>query len=148
MTAYYPSNIRNNFSVKQNFINTVENVDVNDLQDEITAVETYLGSNPHISAGWSGSFTTSTTTWASLAARVQNIEYGLNSAINETVAASGLTGTTLSSTVVTSSLTSVGTLTNLTVSGTTTSGHLIGEGSQITNLTSSSLGVMHLMGAL
>ena len=148
VTAVYPNNVQNGYSQRVNFLDVVEDVDVNNLQVEITAIETYVGANPHISSGWVGSFTSSTTSWPSLASRVQNIEYGLYEALNSQVNANGLIGTTLSSNVVSSSLTSLGTLTSLTVSGTTTSGSYAGDGSGLSNLQGSSLGIMNLMGAL
>jgi hypothetical protein len=77
VSAVYPSNIQNAYSTKVNFVDIVNDIDVNDLQVEITAIETYVGANPHISSGWIGTFSDTTTTWTNLAARIQNIEYGL-----------------------------------------------------------------------
>jgi hypothetical protein len=77
VSAVYPSNIQNSYSTRVNFVDIVQDVDVNDLQVEITAIETYVGANPHISSGWIGTFSDTTTTWSSLASRIQNIEHGL-----------------------------------------------------------------------
>ena len=61
--------------------NVVQASDVNLAYAEIIALTTYLGTTPHISGPWgsSGTFSTATTNWGNLNARVQNIENGLYS---------------------------------------------------------------------
>ena len=80
--AYYPSTVKNDFSTKVNFTDTILASHVNDLQGEVTSVETYIGTSPHVSGGWVGSFDQITTTWNTLKDRIQNIEYGLGTAYN------------------------------------------------------------------
>ena len=112
MAAYYPSNIKNDFSTKIDFTDTVIAAHINDLQNEVTAIETTLGTAPLTSSGWSTTgFDTSTTTWSSVKARLNNIEVGISNTRSQVaaIAAETLAGTTLKSTVTGSSLVSFGT---------------------------------------
>ena len=95
MTAYYPSNVKNDFSTKLNFITTVQAADVNDLQSEVSAVESNLGTNITTGSGWVGVFDNVTTNWPTLKARLANIEYGINEALLIGNPAGGTTGQVL-----------------------------------------------------
>lgn len=44
MTASFPSSIKS-FTTKENYVTTIDADHVNDLQDEVTAIETELGIN-------------------------------------------------------------------------------------------------------
>jgi hypothetical protein len=84
MPAVYPSSVKP-FDPKVDFTQVVVAEHINTLQDEVQSVESYIGTMPHVSAGYgpgAGAFTTSTTTWSSLAARVQNLEYGINADVH------------------------------------------------------------------
>lgn len=150
MPAYYPSLVKTDFTTKVDFVTTVFAEHVNSLQDEVTAIETTLGSLPTASSGWVGTFNTTTVSWSTLKARINNIEFGLKEVYDRptTAAAGTLTGTTLASNVVSSSLTSVGTLATLTVSGTVTANSYSGSGKNLTGLTESDLGILVLMQAI
>lgn len=267
MTSYYPTSVKNDFTTKINFTDSILAGHVNDLQDEVTAIETTLGSLVNVGSGWVGSFDQVTTNWDNLKDRIANIEYGLGATFNDYVSKTGgttlqpssasikglivkakasqtanlvefqtsagsvisyvdpagevytsgkklvpvvysatqpssvpigtiwvdstsdasvlnaqsglpaggssgqylvkssnadyavtwgtisvpsagtLTGTTLASNVVASSLTSVGTLTSLAVTGNTSSGTYSGNGGSLSNLESTDLGILTLMGA-
>lgn len=80
MAASYPSSIHP-YANKIDLVDVVLADNVNSLQDEVRAVETVLGSaaegqNPLV-ATYAGSFTTATTTWSTVSARLRNIEAGL-----------------------------------------------------------------------
>jgi hypothetical protein len=112
MAAYYPSNIKNDFNPHVDFTETVISAHVNDLQNEVTAIETTLGTYPLTSSGWSTTgFDTSTTTWSTVKDRLNNIEVGIANtrAQVSAISAETLSGTTLKSTITGSSLTSFGT---------------------------------------
>jgi hypothetical protein len=84
MPAVYPSSVKP-FDPKVDFTQVVVAEHINTLQDEVQSVESYIGTMPHVSAGYgsgAGSFTTGTTTWSTLAARVQNLEYGINADVH------------------------------------------------------------------
>jgi len=93
--AYYPSSIKNDFTTKVNFVTTVGAADVNDLQGEVTALESYLGTSINVGSGWVGTFDNITTAWPTLKARLANLEYGLNNALNSAVPTGGTAGQTL-----------------------------------------------------
>jgi hypothetical protein len=76
MAASYPSNVKS-FVTKVDFVDTVIADHVNSLQEETVAVQTALGTSPTVSSGWIGSFDSTTTSWATVKARVNNLEYGL-----------------------------------------------------------------------
>lgn len=78
MAASYPSSIRS-FSTKRNTLDIVDASDPNSLQEEVVAIESTLGVNPNISTSpsSSGSFANTATTFASLSARLANIEIGV-----------------------------------------------------------------------
>lgn len=77
MAAIYPGSVRI-FSTKVDLVDTVMASHVNLLQDEVTAIETTLGTGI-LTSSWSGTFSTSTT-HASASARMANLEAGLKSA--------------------------------------------------------------------
>jgi len=80
MPADYPGLVHS-FSPRQDLVDTVIADNVNALQYEVTAVQTVLGSsanntNPLVST-FSGTWSTATTTWGTVGARLLNIEAGL-----------------------------------------------------------------------
>jgi hypothetical protein len=93
MSAVYPSAIKT-FSRRRDLLDIIQAVDVNQVYDEVTALQTVLGtfvtSKP--SAWSSGSFTTPSS-WPTLRERIENIEAGVFSAFNDRVLSSG--GTTI-----------------------------------------------------
>ena len=97
--AYYPSTIKDDFSTKVNFTDTVLAAHVNDLQAEVTSIEQSIGSTPTVGAGWVGTFDQVTTSWNSIKDRIQNIEYGVIAAYNNNVSTQG--GSTIQSTLAT-----------------------------------------------
>lgn len=78
MAAAYPNTVQS-FSVKQDFVTTVDAADPNSIQDEVVAIETVIGTNPHVSTApaSTGTFVATSVTYASLAARLANIEQGI-----------------------------------------------------------------------
>jgi predicted transcriptional regulator len=79
--ATYPGSVVP-FTTKVNNTDIVDASHVNDLQLEVIAVQTYVGANPHIasigtSGGNSGAWQNTATTYATLAARLNNIEAGV-----------------------------------------------------------------------
>ena len=74
MTATFPSSVRQ-FTAKVDIQDTILADHVNSLQDEVRAVETTIGTGA-LTSVYTGTFSQSST-WSSLAARLQNIEYGL-----------------------------------------------------------------------
>jgi hypothetical protein len=81
MTAYYPSAVKNDYSTKVDFSDTILAIHVNSLQEEVTAIEANLGTYIRTSSGWVGTFDKTISTWDSLKDRLANIEYGLNKAM-------------------------------------------------------------------
>lgn len=66
------------FATHHNLTDIVDAADPNNIQNEVVAVETTLGTNPHVGVIQSaGSYVTSNRTFASVAARVANLEHGL-----------------------------------------------------------------------
>jgi len=77
--ATYPNNIKS-FTTKVDGVTTVAAADVNDLQSEVVAVQTALGTNPAGSVlGTSsiGTYTAVPGTLNNVSARLQNLEAGL-----------------------------------------------------------------------
>jgi hypothetical protein len=118
MAALYPAGTQT-FNYRTDLTDYVMANDVNVAYAEIAAVENTLGSNPQISAGYSGSFSTSITDWGTVASRIQNLEYGTSVAVLNRVSTLG--GSTIASSGTTVGLTvsSSGTG-NLFVAGNTT----------------------------
>lgn len=75
MAAVYPGSIKNFGADVVDLVDTVYAAHVNDLRNEVTAIETELGTGLKNST-WTGSWA-STASWASLAARLINIERGI-----------------------------------------------------------------------
>ena len=90
--AYYPSSVKNDFTTKVNFSDTILAAHVNDLQGEVTAVETYLGANVEVGSGWIGAFDQITTNWNTVKDRLANMEYGINLSYIARVPSGGSTG--------------------------------------------------------
>jgi hypothetical protein len=89
MAARYPANTMV-FDYRTNVTDLIQAQDVNVLYDEVSAVGSTLGLNPNVSATWgSSSFSTGTTSWASVAARLQNIEHGVYTGVNGRVHTGG-----------------------------------------------------------
>lgn len=73
----YPTNIKS-WDALVNLSSVVVAEDPNTAYAEIVAIETALGTSPTTSATWGASTTLSTSTsWASVAARIQNLENGI-----------------------------------------------------------------------
>jgi len=111
MAVYYPGNIKNDFSSKVDFTDTVIASHINDLQGEVTAIETTLGTSILTSSGWGTTgFDTTTSPWSSVKDRINNIEIGIANTRAQVAAitAETLAGTTLKSTITGSSLVSFG----------------------------------------
>ena len=94
MTALYPTAVKT-FTTKVDFTDTVLAEHVNSLQDEVRSLESTLGTYINVGSGWVGVFDQTTTNWNSLKDRIANIEYGLNSALNESIPVGGTTGQVL-----------------------------------------------------
>ncbi|CAB4128051.1 hypothetical protein UFOVP225_4 [uncultured Caudovirales phage] len=76
--AYYPGNIKSDFSTKVNNTDLVDASHPNLLQNEVMAIETYLGVNPHVGTNtYSSSGYASGTSHTSVAARLTNLEVGI-----------------------------------------------------------------------
>lgn len=121
MPANYPASVKT-FTSKVDNVDAVVAADVNSSYEEITAIQNTLGVSPAVSSTWSGSFsTTSTNPFSTVSARLDNIEFGLNTAFNSRVRTTG--GSTISSSSTTVGLT-------LTTSGT---GNLLAAGNTVIN---------------
>jgi hypothetical protein len=118
MPALYPSSVKT-FTPKVDNFNPVIAADVNLAYLEISAIETTLGLSPTTVSTWSGTLDQATTVWPSVAARIANIEKGLNTAFNDRVKSTG--GSTIASSSTTIGLTiSTSGTGNLLVAGNTT----------------------------
>jgi hypothetical protein len=76
MAADYPAGTKP-FQNKTDYTQIIVAEHINSLQDEVMAIQNYVGSMPHISSGYVGTFDDVTTTFSSLASRVSNIEKGI-----------------------------------------------------------------------
>lgn len=94
MTASYPSSVKS-FVTKVDFADTVFAAHVNDLQDEVNAIQANLGTSIKTGSGWVGAFDQITTNWSTLKDRITNIEYGLGDAYGRILPAGGTTGQVL-----------------------------------------------------
>lgn len=94
MTASYPSSVKS-FTTKVDFTDTVLAAHVNDLQDEVNSIESTLGSSIKTGSGWVGSFDQITSSWNTVKDRLNNIEYGLNTAYAGRMPTGGTTGQVL-----------------------------------------------------
>jgi hypothetical protein len=122
--AFYPASVADFGTDRVDGSSPVIASDVNALYAEVKAIETYVGLNPTISEWTGSSFTTATTDWGSVHARIKNIEKGVSTVFNDRVSKAG--GTTISSS---------GTTVGLTVT-TSGSGNLINlAGNTVVNST-------------
>lgn len=133
MAAIYPGSVRV-FTPKVDLVDTVMASHVNLLQDEMTAVQTTLGTGV-LTSSWAGTFSTGTTSHATLGARLLNIEAGLRSATGVHAISGSIVGTT-----------DTQTLTNKTISGTSNTLSDVPQ-SAVTNLTTSLSAKANLSGA-
>jgi hypothetical protein len=118
MPALYPTDVKT-FQPKVDNVSPVIAADVNLAYLEISAIENVIGRSPTTITGWSGTFDQSTTVWSTVAARIANIEKGLNAAFNDRVRSTG--GSTIASSSATVGLTiSTSGSGNLLVAGSTT----------------------------
>lgn len=92
--TYYPTSVKT-FTTKADYTSTVLAEHVNSLQDEVNAVEFYLGTYITTSSGWVGTFDTATTTWNTLKDRISNLEYGVYQAFIGTIPSGGGSGQVL-----------------------------------------------------
>ena len=78
MAASYPSSIRV-FTTKTNVTDVVDASHPNSVQEEVVAIQSTLGASPQVSTAPSpsGTFTATSTSFSSLAARLANIETGV-----------------------------------------------------------------------
>ena len=94
MTAQYPGAVKS-FTTKVDFTDTVLAEHVNTLQEEVAALQAYIGTYINVGSGWVGEFDLITTDWDSLKDRLANIEYGLNLVYTERLPSGGTTGQVL-----------------------------------------------------
>lgn len=121
MAAVFPGAVRL-FTAKTDLVDTVLADHVNLLQDEVTSIESTLGTGM-LASSWSGVYTTPAT-HTSVANRLTNIEAGLTYLNTNKADASGVVTTT-----------GVATLTNKTMSGASNTFSAIPQ-SAVTSLTS------------
>jgi hypothetical protein len=78
MAASYPASTAV-FTSKQNIVDIIDASHPNSVQDEIVAIESTVGTNPNLSTtpSPSGTFTATSTSFASVSARIANIETGI-----------------------------------------------------------------------
>lgn len=78
MAASYPTSVRV-FTTKQNVTDTVDASHPNSLQEEVVAIEATLGTNPATSTtpNPSNTFNAASTAFASVSARIANVETGV-----------------------------------------------------------------------
>lgn len=78
MAASYPSSIRV-FTTKTNVTDVVDASHPNSVQEEVVAIQSTLGASPQVSTAPSpsGTFTATSTSFASVTARLANIETGV-----------------------------------------------------------------------
>jgi hypothetical protein len=89
MAAQFPNSVKT-FVNKADLQDYVIANDVNQVYDEVTSIQSTLGTLPQVSGVWgSGSFTSGTTNWSSTKARIQNIENGVYSLVQTSVSNTG-----------------------------------------------------------
>jgi len=78
VAATYPGSVRS-FTTKVDVTGIVYAAHPNDLQDEVIAIESILGVTPSLSTtpNAGGTFTATTTSFATVSARLANIETGI-----------------------------------------------------------------------
>ena len=93
MTASFPSSVKQ-FARKRDLLDIVLAADINQVYDEVTAIEQKLGTLPGTNVGFEqGSYDSTTLVWNTVKERIQNIDYGLYEAYTDRVKSSG--GTTI-----------------------------------------------------
>lgn len=88
--ANYPGSAVS-FVQKVNLSDTVDANDVNQLYDEVTAIAVTVGTMPQSrSTSWgTGTFSSTSTSFSNVAARIQNVENGVFTVLNDYVRLSG-----------------------------------------------------------
>lgn len=76
MPAVYPGNIRS-FTTKVNTVDVIDAAHPNVIQDEVVALQTTLGTNPATSTTPGPTFIATANAFATVKARLDNIEAGL-----------------------------------------------------------------------
>lgn len=85
MPAQYPNSLKT-FVTKVDLQDYVIANDINQVYEEVTSIQSTLGTLPQVSAVWgSGTFTSTTTNWSSTKARIQNVEHGVYSLVQTAV---------------------------------------------------------------
>ena len=74
--ATFPSEVKQ-FTTKVDFQDLILAEHVNTLQTEVKALQSALGSNPTVTAGWVGTIDQTTTAWPTVRDRIANLEVGL-----------------------------------------------------------------------
>ncbi len=74
--AVYPEGVKS-FTNKEDFTDLVLAEHINSLQNEVTAIQAAIGTLPYVTGGYVGSFDEATVTFATLKARIANIEKGI-----------------------------------------------------------------------
>jgi hypothetical protein len=97
VTAAYPTTVKS-FTTKVDFTDTVLAAHVNNLQEEVVAVQTELGTDVAVGSGWIGVFDSITTNWNTLKDRLANMEYGIQGALDASIPTGGSTGQVLTKT--------------------------------------------------
>jgi hypothetical protein len=88
--ANYPNSVKN-FDIKHDLTDIVYAADVNVVYDEVTAIQSNLGTLiKSRDDNWgTGNFSSESTTWTSLKARITNIENGVFTVFNNYVSTDG-----------------------------------------------------------
>jgi hypothetical protein len=76
MTAVFPDGVKS-FTNKEDFTDLVLAEHINSLQNEVTAIQATIGTLPQVTSGYVGAFDEATVSFATLKARIQNIERGI-----------------------------------------------------------------------
>ena len=74
--AVFPEGVKS-FTNKEDFTDLVLAEHINSLQNEVTAIQATIGTLPQVTSGYTGAFDESTVSFATLKARIQNIERGI-----------------------------------------------------------------------
>lgn len=74
--AVFPEGVKS-FTNKEDFTDLVLAEHINSLQNEVTAIQATIGTLPQVTSGYTGNFDESTVSFATLKARIQNIERGI-----------------------------------------------------------------------
>lgn len=76
MAAVYPGSIRS-FTTKANNVDVIDASHPNLIQEEVVAIQSTLGTNPATSSTGSGVYVSTSTAFATVKARLDNIENGV-----------------------------------------------------------------------